>query len=124
MTKILSALGFLFVLAFLATAPQACYYDNEEELYPGGTVCDTSNVRYSVEILSIVENECYSCHSQGSNVSGFPFDSYEALKEYALNGKLVERTNDPVSPMPQTGLLPECDRATIRAWVNAGAPNN
>ena len=124
MSKLFSALGLLLFLTLLVAVPQACYYDNEEELYPGGTVCDTSNVRYSVEVLNIVENNCYSCHSQGSNVSGFPFDSYAALRDYALNGKLVERTNDAISPMPQGGLLPDCQRAVLRAWVNAGAPNN
>ncbi|MBK8554704.1 MAG: hypothetical protein IPL65_02510 [Lewinellaceae bacterium] len=113
-------LGFLF----LALVPVSCWYDNEEALYGGDLGCDTVNVRYSVEVRGIMQNNCYSCHSTSSNVSGFPFDDYAGLKAYAENGGLVGRMNDQLSPMPPTGLLSACDRAKIEAWVKAGAPEN
>ena len=43
----------LLLTAF--TALQACYYDNEQDLYPasGGGGCDTLNLTYQTHILPI-----------------------------------------------------------------------
>jgi hypothetical protein len=116
---------FLLLLLAVFAVPSGCYYDNEEDLYGGPGGCDTTDVRYSVDVLNILENQCYSCHTTSSNVAGSPFETYSALKVYADNGKLVSLINTPgVNQMPPTGLLPECDRRKIEAWVKAGAPDN
>ncbi len=115
--------GLLGICVLLAL-PTGCYYDNEEELYGPETTCDTTSLRYSVEIKEILQANCYSCHSVNSNISGFPFEDHAVIQDYALSGKLVERINDPINPMPQGGLMNLCNRQKIAAWVNAGAPNN
>lgn len=127
MTKLLPMLGLAAVLALLLTLPQACYYENEEELYPGSTTCDTTGITYTAVIAGIIQNNCSGpdCHGAEPNLSGYPFDNYQAIRNYALgpDSKLLERINDAANPMPKGGpLLPECERAKIRAWVNAGAP--
>lgn len=116
---------FLLLLLVALAIPSGCYYDNEEDLYGGPGGCDTTDIRYSVEVRNILENQCYSCHTVSSNVSGFPFDNYVKLKQYADNGLLVELMNTPgPRQMPPAGLLPDCDRRKIEAWVKAGAPEN
>ena len=125
MKNLFIALVCLFGFLVLVT-PTGCYYDNEEDLYgPDTTSCDTAGMRYSVEIKKILADNCNSCHvSTSSTYSFIPYESYEQLREVALNGKLVERINSLSDPMPETGLMDKCSRQKIEAWVNAGAPNN
>lgn len=128
MTKPLSLFGLAAVAALLLAAPQACYYENEETLYPvDSTACNTTGITYGNTIQALVTANCSGsdCHGPAPNTSGFAFDTYEALRDYALgpNSNLIARINDAGNPMPKGGpLLPECDRAQIAAWVNAGAP--
>jgi mono/diheme cytochrome c family protein len=115
-----------FLLSATLVLPAGCFYDNEEELYgpidPGS--CDTTAQSYQNDILPILEANCYSCHTEQNNISGNPFDTYAKLKNYVNAGRVHARINDASNPMPPTGLLPECDRAKIDAWINAGAANN
>lgn len=125
MKKTLAALVCLFGLALLAL-PVGCYYDNEEDLFgPAPTVCDTTGIRYSVEVKKILQDNCYTCHLPGgSSYSGIPFETHAQLRAVALDGKLVDRINNAAAPMPQTGLMDKCSREKLEAWVKAGAPNN
>jgi uncharacterized membrane protein len=125
MKKTLFACGLVAALLLMLAAPSGCYYDNEEERFPGAT-CDTVAMRYSVEIREIMQTNCDRCHLSGSSTySGIPFDTYDQVKTVADNGKLVQRINDASAPMPQDeGLMSQCNRDKIEAWVNAGAPNN
>lgn len=125
MKKTLFACGLLAATLLMLSTPSGCYYDNEEDRFPGAT-CDTADMRYSVEIKQILQDNCYRCHlSSSATFSGIPFDTYEQIKAVADNGKLVTRINDANLPMPQDeGLMSLCNRQKIEAWVKAGAPNN
>ena len=114
-------LVFLLLLCLLTTVQPGCYYDNEVDLY--GTACDTVSMRYSVEVQTLLANNCTACHSPAGNQEPF-LDNYASVKTAADDGTLVGRINDSDAPMPPTGLMPDCNRDKIRAWVNAGASNN
>ena len=121
---ILPGLAGLFLLALLVPST-ACWYDNEEELYGGDNGCDTTGVNYSTQVITILNNNCYSCHSVGSNVAGSTFDNYADLKVYVDNGQLIDLiTTDGVGIMPPTGKMSDCEIERIQAWVNAGALDN
>lgn len=125
MKKTLLALGTLTSLMLLLAMPSGCYFDNEQELYGiDPTACDTTAVKYSTVIKPLIDKNCISCHAPGGVQESSPLHTYEVVKLYAESGLLVSRTNDTNSPMPQSGLLPECDRNKIRAWVKRGAPND
>lgn len=126
MKKILAALGLLACLTLIVLPPSGCYWDNEEELYGTDPAnCDTTGIRYSVEIKAILQNNCSSCHTAaGSTYSGISYETYDQFRTVALNGKLLDRINNQSAPMPQTGLMSVCNRQKIEAWVKAGAPNN
>lgn len=126
MKKTFAALAILAGMALVAL-PAGCYWDNEEDLYgPDPTTnCDTTGIRFSVEIKQIMIDNCNSCHlSSSASYSGIPYETYDQFKAVALNGKLMDRINNQAAPMPQTGLMSLCNRLKIEAWVNAGAPNN
>ncbi len=114
----------LLLIAGIVLWSNACYYDNEEDLYGGENGCDTTNIKYSAQVTALLENNCYACHSTSNNISGLPFDTYESLLPVAQSGQLVNAINNAGDPMPPTGLLPACDREKIESWVNAGAPKN
>lgn len=119
----LSVIG-TFVLLLL---PNGCYWDNEEDLYgPDPTTnCDTTALRFSVEIRQIMQENCDKCHfSTSPTFSGIPFETHAEFKVVADNGKLLNRINNQAMPMPETGLMSLCNRLKIEAWVKAGSPNN
>ena len=116
---------FLSLLLLILVLP-ACYYDVEEEIYPT-LECNTENASYSGVVLSIISDNCYTCHDANSNFGNVTLEGYTALKTYVDNGKLlgVIRHETGFSPMPKNQpQLVECDISKIEAWVNEGALNN
>jgi len=125
MKKTFLIFGSLLSLFLLLALPSGCYWDNEQDLYGiDPNACDTTLVKYSTVIKPLIERNCLSCHAPGGVQESVPLNTYAGVKIYATNGLLVQRTNDATTPMPQSGLMPLCDRSEIRAWVNRGAPND
>lgn len=113
---------FLYLLIFFA----GCYYDVEEELYPS-LECQTTDVTYSNQVVSIIEAACYKCHDAEHNFGNITLEGYDNLKNYVDNGQLLGAIrHDPgFSPMPKNEpQLIECDIEKIEAWINEGAPDN
>jgi mono/diheme cytochrome c family protein len=110
----------------LAGSLSGCYYDVEEELYPG-SVCDTADVTYSLTVSPVLSANCTVCHATGSTLGGgVVLDTYAGVKTYADNGKLVAAIKHESSyPMPKNGnKLDDCSISKIDKWVRDGAPNN
>lgn len=116
-------------LAFLT----GCYYDNEEELYPGGNgECDTTNVTFSGTVLPVINANCKSCHSGGAPQGNVLLEDYASI---AAAGKIAEGNYGSLygvinhssgnSPMPKNGTkLTDCTIRQIKAWIDAGTPEN
>ncbi len=122
-TKLRIALFFASAALTVLLAPQGCYYDNETDLYGSDpSVCDTMVRTYTTHIKPIIDRSCVNCHGPNGIQSSDPLTSYNAVRLYARNGQLVSRTNNTSNPMPPSGLLPECDRRQIEAWVKRGSP--
>jgi uncharacterized membrane protein len=117
-----SILCFVFLALF-----SSCKYDNEEDLYPGSQVCDTSAVTFSSSVQPILQNRCVSCHSGAFPSAGIDLSTYQNINIYAQNGSLVGVIDHQsgFSPMPQgTPKMPQCEIDKIKTWVNSGSPNN
>ena len=116
--KILAGLFLVWVLT-------GCYYDVEEELYGS---CNTGNVTYSTTITNIlVGNSCIGCHSGPSPSGNVSLQGYQNVKARAEDGRLfgaISHMNG-FAPMPQGGSrLTNCDISKVKAWIDAGAPDN
>ncbi len=115
-----SAVALFSVMSF-----NGCYYDIEEELYPGSSVCDTTNVTYTSKVEPIIRRSCYSCHGTGIGLGGINLEGATNLKTYADNGRLmgsIEHRSG-YSAMPQSApKLSDCEIRTIQAWISAGQP--
>ncbi len=113
-----------------------CTYDKEEILRPPApvAVCDTANMRYSVEVMSIFNtNLCMTCHgtTASSTGNGIRLDQYGAIRGLIDlanidNGRLMRSiTHTGPFPMPKNAAkMSNCNIAKIRAWIQRGAPNN
>jgi hypothetical protein len=101
-----------------------CYYDNEEELYS----CDTTNVTYATTITGLLKNyTCLTCHVGVNPSGGFTLTEYQGVKAKVNDSTLWGAINhfDGFSPMPQgANQMSQCDINKIKAWIDAGAPNN
>lgn len=125
----------LVLLSALCLTMAACSKSNETDLggnNGGGTnnppACVTTNMKYSTDIAPIIQANCFSCHSNAtSTVSGFSLEGHSNLKAKADQGRLLGAITHAAgfSAMPQGGSkLSDCNINRIRAWIEAGAPNN
>jgi hypothetical protein len=121
---------FLSIITIIVTGMISCSKASEDLLQPASAItCDTSSVKYSTDIVQILQNNCYECHGTSSNggSSGIVLEGYTNLKKWADNGFLVGNvTHAPgYVGMPYgRPKLPDCEVNTIVAWVNQGALNN
>lgn len=124
---ILYALGIFIGFLLL----EGCFYHKSDEEYPVKDSCDTTNIRYSVEIKAILDEHCGFCHSETGS-TGINLYDHEVISFLALDGNYTYGTllsavmhEGGASQMPNGGpKLPECEINKIAAWVHDGAPDN
>ncbi|MBK9731413.1 MAG: hypothetical protein IPO83_09005 [Chitinophagaceae bacterium] len=121
-------LTYFLLLPVLLMALNGCYYDVEEELYPvGSNPCDTSNVTYSATIQPMLQQNCYSCHSDAAYLGSITVEGYDNVITLVNNGKLVGSVNyqSGYAPMPSDApKLSDCNLLKIDTWIKHGALNN
>lgn len=120
----------IIVITVIAFA-WSCYYDNEEFLYPKlSSSCDTNNLTFSSSVKPVLQQYCYTCHSNNSAASfggNIKLEDYADVKISADNGKLYGTVAHlpGYSPMPKGGSkLDDCDISMIKTWIDSGAPDN
>ena len=114
-----------FVIAILVLATAGCYYDIEEELYPGG--CQIGMVTYTETVVPILERECYTCHDALSQNGGINLEGYDNVLIQVENGRLLGaiRHEAGFSPMPDgRPKIDACSIGKIEKWVDEGALDN
>ncbi len=122
---------FLLLFFILSIIITGCYYDKAELAYPvsaNPTACDTTGTTYSSTVSSILNTNCYSCHSGNAAAgAGIKLDTYSGVVTYINNGQLMGAINQNGSmpAMPPGGYkLAACDINKIQAWIIKGKPNN
>lgn len=111
---ILSGLSFCFLVQ--------CKKDKVEtsQSQNNNNACDTSNVNYTKIATILNANSCTNCHSASASI---PLDTYDNVKSIALSGRLIGAVEhlSGYKPMPNSNQkISECDRNTIKAWINQG----
>ncbi|RYY96662.1 MAG: hypothetical protein EOO11_12915 [Chitinophagaceae bacterium] len=120
----------LFTTLFLSAlaAFSGCAYDKDE--LPDPAACGASATTYRQHVLPVLQNTCYTCHSNavadrfGGNVK---LEGHANIQPWALNGQLLQVVQHApnVPAMPQGGAkLDDCSIARFSAWAAAGAPDN
>ena len=128
--KIVFAITFFFMCIIIF---EGCYYHKADQQYPSSANgCDTTAVRYSIEIKSILDANCKTCHDGTNSVSGIDLYDHSTISSLALDGQFTYGTllsavmHEGGAPlMPQNEpMLQDCDINKIAAWVHKGAPDN
>lgn len=118
----------ILLLFIIITSLHACYYDAADLLYPTAGTCDTTTtVSYNQTIVPLFQQQCYSCHNNASTGGGILMGNYTADKAIAANGKLYGSVTHAsgYSAMPKgAAKMNNCQLASIKKWIDAGAPNN
>jgi len=106
----------------------SCYYDKEQLLYGGNTVCITTGIiSYTQNVMPLLQQYCYSCHSGNFPSGNILMGTYAADKAIALSGKLFGCISYQAgfSPMPKDQpKMNNCEIATIKKWIDTGVLNN
>jgi len=108
-----------------------CYYDNEEYLYPSvaqAGSCDTAQVTFSGTVSPILQNNCWSCHSNataGSFGNNIKLENYSDVKNNILAVVRSINHTGGYSPMPKDGnKLYDCLIRKVEIWLEHGSPDN
>jgi cytochrome c5 len=120
----------IFVICIVSITLSSCFYDKADVVYPTTALsCDTTNVTYSNQIVSILNAQCNYCHGAAANSmgGGIYLNTYAALKPYVNNGSFINSIlqNGKASAMPKNGAkMDNCSILKIQSWINKGALNN
>lgn len=113
-----------FCLIVISTS---CVQENLEEDFGE---CETDNVRYSVDIVDMMNANCHACHGAANYQNfgaGINLSTYSSLKVYVDNGRFLGAVDhqDGFSAMPQgRSKMDDCTIDKIKSWINEGAQNN
>jgi hypothetical protein len=102
----------------------ACYYDNEEALYPGS--CITTGITYHGYVKPFIDINC-TCHVKGSINGNLNLDAYSGTKAAVITGKLMQSIKHESGTSPMPPAVPKrnsCDISKLETWISAGALNN
>lgn len=88
--------------------------------------CDSTQFAYAANVKPILDSYCTSCHSSTNLSGGFSLQNFNTVKTKAEAGSLLGsiKHQNPYSNMPPGSMIPDCDIAIIRNWIEAGAQNN
>ena len=107
----------------------SCYYDSEEDLYPEiEDDCNTENITFSSEIVSLLDNHCWVCHSN-NNAAAFgdnlKLENYDDVSSSAQDILGSIKHEPSYSPMPKGARkLNSCLIDQFDAWIDQGKPDN
>lgn len=101
-----------------------CYYDVEEELY--GTGCNAGTVTYSSTIKGLLSGYgCLGCHSGGNANGGVQLDAHATVVTNINRVWGAINHHSGYRQMPDGGSkMSPCDISKVKAWIDAGTPNN
>ena len=117
--------GVIALLLALISAT-GCYYDHEDTLY--NCSVDASNTKYSSTVANLLTAYgCNGCHGAVAPAGNINLSTHAGVKAVADNGRLYGAVSHATGydPMPQGGeKMNACDMKKLKAWIDAGAPNN
>jgi hypothetical protein len=101
----------------------ACKKDSGSGGGGGGVQIDCNTVTFSGNIGPLIASRCTNagCHDASSTNGPGPLTSYAAVFASRFSIQSAVNTNR----MPQGGpFLSDVEKARIKCWIDAGAPNN
>lgn len=116
-------------LALLSVMSGCTYSHGDPSQVVAPCEATATTATFAAVVSPILQVNCRDgCHNAVDRQGGVNFDNFAEVTFYASVGSIVRRIElDPHHPdfMPKgRGKLSDCDIAKIKAWVQAGTPNN
>src|SRR5258705_9500117 len=105
---------------------QSCTYD-KGMLVPLINCPDTLNVSFASKIRPLLQANCFSCHGNGVREGNVSLDTYDQVKQIAINGRLLGSISHSsgFAPMPEgADKLSVCSIIAVRTWIEEGTQHN
>jgi hypothetical protein len=115
-------LQFTFIVIAIVFIAQSCTKTFIEEIEQPTTGVSPEAVNYADHIEPIISNSCTTCHSGIAPSDGIDLTTYENVRQQSEFGNLINRINDPINPMPSSGLLSTSNRELFDHWSNNQFP--
>ena len=99
----------------------SCTNHSEDDLIIKADI--SSDVTYTSNVKSIIDNNCLNCHGSTNPNAGLSLTNYDQVKQAVLNSGLIDRISRPAGDpqlMPQTGKLPQQTIDIIIKWNTDG----
>ncbi len=126
LTRTVNKKNIILTICFLTALFSGCYYDNENDLY-GDDICADLTSTFSGGVLSILNRDCYQCHTDALRLGNVTLEGYDNVIPYIEDGSFlgsIEQISG-FSPMPKDrSALSDCKIQLIREWIDAGALDN
>jgi hypothetical protein len=111
----------------LAVLVSGCYYDKFNELHPldgyVDTCADSLTDNYTSVVKNIMQLNCVSCHNSSVHQGGVTLSSYDDVKHYVSNGKLMGTIeHQTYIAMPPNSSLRDCDVNQLKKWIANDMP--
>lgn len=113
----------LLVIAVVFIA-QSCTKTFIEEIEQPTTGISPEDVNYVEHIEPIISNSCTTCHSGIAPSDGIDLTTYDNVRQQSEFGNLINRINDPINPMPTSGMMSASNRELFDHWNNNQFPEN
>ena len=118
----------LTFISVLALTIWGCSYDTEEDLYPPPSTCNTTNVTFSGTVNPLLTSYgCLGCHVGSAPQGNINLQGHTNVRNVANSGRLYGAISHAPGFQPMPHGMPkmaQCDINKIKAWIDAGAPNN
>jgi hypothetical protein len=115
-----------YILLILISS--SCIWENEETLFPDSELCDTLEVSYTSDVVPILVNNCYACHSNAnapSFASGLALEDHPDVSAASPLVLGAIKHADGFVPMPKDAdQLDSCSIGVVEAWIHSGSPDN
>lgn len=91
--------------------------------------CDTTSVKFSTVIMPLISTRCKGCHGTINPGGNIRLTNYAEVKAQITNNKLwgsiIHAAGFKPMPYPEgSALMPDCQIAQIRIWIQNGALND
>jgi len=110
----------------------SCYYDKYYAIHPPlttSTGCDTTNIKYSGQVQTVLNTYCISCHSTSNAANlggGYVMDTYGDARHQAPLALNAMKGIGVPNPMPKgtAGLYftDSCSYNVIKLWISKNYP--
>ena len=100
---------------------------NTTNCIPAGPCEINTPVSFKNDVLPIIDNYCYGCHSTSDPQGGYSFTTYDETLKSVNDGTLLGsiRFDNGYEAMPEnSNKMPTCNIDLIRIWIEEGAMDN